>query len=272
MLTRLAAQDVPRWVEHRRAMKEFAVRLKTWSGEELPEAHRVSIESPPVLPVRLSADPIELLIVRAITSSGAPAFFASDDGATQIREDPNPIMDRYSVRVTGLSPLLDRVTEILCQVRGGGAFFEENGQFITAADIVFADLEPYSKELAIQPDWHPISSPEPVHELVVYGATGIWQSSGVLGKLGYKVGRKGLSCEVRRRILANAIAVKLIPATPYAHEYVTSWGPPASRVRVDKVLSTIEEFSDHARTKHADYSKAIADWDKDQAWLRSTYR
>jgi hypothetical protein len=87
---------------------------------------------PPRLPVVVSGDPRELLIARAISTSPDPATF----GVTAQGEVFVPDNGRWdgsgrAVFVTGLSPMLDEVTNICSRLTDGtgGRFREREGRF-----------------------------------------------------------------------------------------------------------------------------------------------
>jgi hypothetical protein len=110
-----------------------------------------------------------------------------------------------------------------------------------------------------------------MHRLVVNLDTGSWQATGVLGQMGYHVGKNGVDQRTRRAILTEAVAVQLIAASPDYAEYVGEWGPPHSRKRIVKIRNSITAFARiRGRTK-ADYAGAIADWKSDLAWLKAEF-
>ncbi|MCV6999257.1 hypothetical protein [Mycolicibacterium alvei] len=120
--------------------------------------------------------------------------------------------------------------------------------------------------------WSPMETADdinarPVYRLVVNIDTGSWPTSGVLGELGYKVGKNGLGPSVRRHILRNALIVELVATMPEAESYVGEWGAPNSRQRAAKIERCLAGFSELNRRKNADYSEAIADWESDLAWF-----
>lgn len=111
-----------------------------------------------------------------------------------------------------------------------------------------------------------------IHQLIVNFDTGKWQTTGVLGAIGYHVGRNGLDKRTRRAILAEAVQVKLVAASAEYAEYVSGWGAPNSKQRLVKIRDSISAFAKIRRTTRADYSAALADWDSDLDWLRATYQ
>ncbi|NVN50298.1 hypothetical protein [Mycolicibacterium hippocampi] len=114
-------------------------------------------------------------------------------------------------------------------------------------------------------------APKSDRKLVVNLDTGHWPSSGVLGALGYRVGRNGLPQSERRTILAEVLTVELVAGSPAANEYIKQWGEPDSVRRLQKMINSIAAFARNARRRTGDFSEAIADWESDLQWLRSSY-
>lgn len=111
-----------------------------------------------------------------------------------------------------------------------------------------------------------------VHKLIVNLDTGKWQTTGVLGALGYHVGKNGIDKRTRRAILTEAVEVQLFAASPEFEDYVKGWGAPKSRQRIVKIRDSIRAFAQIRRSTKADYSGALADWDSDLAWLKAKYQ
>jgi hypothetical protein len=108
-------------------------------------------------------------------------------------------------------------------------------------------------------------------KLVVNLDTGEWPTSGVLGALGYRVGRNGLPESVRRSILNEVLAVELVAGSAAAMDYVQQWGSPNSVGRLRKIVNSISAFARNARRRSGDFSEAIADWESDLQWLQAIY-
>lgn len=109
MLRRLKAQPVPDAALHERAITEMERRLDTWWGGPLPPLSSYDESPPTKLPVVITAHPIELLIVRAISPAREPAAFGiSSNGAPYVMDTEVG----YQVFVTGLSPVLDQTSDI----------------------------------------------------------------------------------------------------------------------------------------------------------------
>ncbi|MCK0173884.1 hypothetical protein [Mycolicibacterium sp. F2034L] len=136
-------------------------------------------------------------------------------------------------------------------------------------------LEPYYYEAepdeVIFPGLPPSPVPMPQRKLLVNLDTGAWPTSGVLGEMGYRVGRSGLVDGARKRILAEVLSVELVATSPAAEAYVDEWGPPNSPKRLQKMVNSIAAFARNARRRDADFSEAIADWENDLEWLRVTF-
>lgn len=118
-----------------------------------------------------------------------------------------------------------------------------------------------------EPDLEQVAFPDPpdieidnsTRTLLVNFDTGAWPVSGVLGEMGYRVGRNGLTPGARHEILDEVLAVELVAASHAADTYVAEWGPPSSRRRLQKMVNSIASFARNARRRSADYSEAIAD-------------
>ncbi|UBV13917.1 hypothetical protein [Mycolicibacterium fortuitum] len=267
-------------------------------------------------PAVLPTDPVELWILRAVSSKARPSVFGVEaDGAVCTVDRTG----RYQIFVSGLSRLLDEAADVCRHINGGGGFLlvERGGRFFTDLDtdieqaLVVADIDrqrprernqarpksfwqqvvgflpwvhddsdkdacPAESEGDGAPEqpadfWSRLEEDDlnarPVHELVVDFDTGAWPASGVLGKLGYKVGKNGLGPTVRRNILRDALMVDLVATTAEAESYLREWGAPNSRQRALKIERCLAGFAELNRHKSADYSEAIADWESDLAWF-----
>lgn len=93
---------------------------------------------------------------------------------------------------------------------------------------------------------------------------------GVLGYMGYKVGKSGVSRRKREALLADAFAGAL-PSVNSA-EYMDAWGKPGSPKRLRKMAFSIAEFAKTNKKNDAKkYGEAIRDWESDLAYLKATY-
>lgn len=120
-----------------RAAFELKRRLQHWNGDYLPRPsrfknkHGVDRGTHLVVP----ADPIELVIVRAVSMTiGAAQFGVSPDGSIFTAHGDGWTIRGPRVDVTRLSWLLDEAADILQNIRRGrgGRFYERNGKFFLA--------------------------------------------------------------------------------------------------------------------------------------------
>lgn len=306
MTLRLRSFNVPDIRLHRRATVELEKRLDDWLGNALAPLSRFADIDPRglSLPVEVTTDQVELLIVHVLgLGEEFGEFGVSPNGAAYILDPDNG----KRVFLSGLSPLLDEATDIFSSFTcGGGEFFEHNGHFITDDGTIFLTAElrekvpnteqqqPGGKSFWRQivsvlpwvhdePTAEPRSTPRPppqspdsvndrpIYRLHVNFDTGRWPSTGVLGEMGYKVGKDGLPTASRREILQQVLRVELVAASGDAESYIREWGSPGSNQRVVKMYNAVTAFSRNAQRRNADYSEAIADWESDLDWLESTY-
>lgn len=307
MTLRLRSFDVPDVRLHRRATVELKKRLDDWLGNALPPLSRFADIDPRELslPVEVITDQVELLIVHAV--GGGEEFGVSARGAVFV-VDPDT---GDHVFIAGLSPLLDEATDIFYSFnRGGGQFFEYDGVFLTDDGIEFFSADLASKPSTTEPHrpagkslWQQIISvlpwvhdepapkphdppkrppppptpPDPdldlrpIYKLHVDLDTSSWPPTGVLGAMGYKVGKDGLPTAARREILRQVVRVELSASSREAESYIHGWGSPSSSRRVRKMYNSIASFSRNLQSRDADTSVAIADWESDLNWLERTY-
>ncbi|MGU3501771.1 hypothetical protein [Mycobacterium sp. C31M] len=148
-----------------RAAVELECRLQHWHGDYLPRPSRfknkqgIDLGTHLVVPV----DPIELVIVRAISMTrGAAQFGVSPNGAIFTAEGDGWTIHGPRVDITRVSWLLDEAADILQTIRRGkgGRFYERNGLFFLAdrkTTILEAVDEPDpAKARAIQYDKRPL--------------------------------------------------------------------------------------------------------------------
>jgi hypothetical protein len=176
MLRRLKAQTVPDNALHERAVAGLTRRLDQWWGGSLAPLSRFSDAPPARMPATLTADRVELLIVRAISAISArgPATFGVTSGGAVFTTDTGSWSDdAHAVFVTGLSTLLDEAADIFQHHTGGrgGRFIELDGRFYTA--ILGDDTKgEHIRTAAIITSLPPAGSP---FALVQSGETGLWQ-------------------------------------------------------------------------------------------------
>jgi hypothetical protein len=90
---------------------------------------------------------------------------------------------------------------------------------------------------------------------------------GVLGFLGYSVGRTGIPVQARRDLLDQAFLGQL-PKINSA-EYMLEWGDRGTAGRLRKIAESIAAFARNAkRRRSGSMSEAIADWESDLEYLR----
>ena len=289
MLRRLKAQAVPDAALHQRAVADLAPRLDTWWGGSLPPLSRFSDSPPAKMPTALPADPVELLIVRAISSTvGVAMFGVTADGAVFTTDNGAWDEDSRALFVTNLSPLLDEATDIFHHLTGaaGGRFIEHDGRFFTASlddfktATIVAQAPPFGSPFALVQSgklglWQRVRSffrnwrdnghvdesvmaPPPsdqqtgretVQQLVVQFGAVPWPVSGVLSEMGYRVGRSGLAAAERREILRKVFEVELVATSPETENYIREWGTPHSRTRLRKMARCLGGFIEMAERK-----------------------
>lgn len=120
-----------------RAAFELKRRLQHWNGDYLPRPSRFKGKYGINRGTHLTvpADPVELVIVRAVSmTTGAAQFGVSPDGSTFTAHGDGWTIRGPRVDVTRLSWLLDEVADIVQQIRGGrgGRFYERDGRFFLA--------------------------------------------------------------------------------------------------------------------------------------------
>lgn len=282
MLQRLRDREVPDATLHGRACAELARRLATWWGSSLPPARRFGSNAPETLdlPIVLAPDPIEPLIVHAISAVEPAAFGVTADGAVYTTDHENG----YRVFVSGLSALLDEVAVIFLQIAGG-----TNHQFIELDECFFADYASVGDcrpfvvvgservaaiaQRALSELQHPSTGFESAFTLHVDVKAGDWRSKGVLAVMGYHVGKSSeLTLTERRQVLRKVVDMVLVAQTPESEEYVRKWGGPQSEKRIAKIaLSIAESAYLAAGRRNADMSDPLSDWKCDLEWLKQTY-
>jgi hypothetical protein len=96
-----------------------------------------------------------------------------------------------------------------------------------------------------------------------------WPDVGLLGSLGYKVGKSGLPVFRRHATLRNAFECEAenFIAKPQA----MAWGSPKSPTRLQKIANSLAAFAGNARKKEGDYSAAIEHWESDLQFLKNEY-
>lgn len=260
---------------------------------------------PPLLPVKVTTDRAELLILNAIGAADDFGEFGVNPSGAVYVIDPHT---GYRVFVTGLSTVLDEATDVFRSFnRDGGQFFERDGLFIAddgtdffSADVAHARTRVAPRRLQKKSLWQQVisvlpwvhdepiaetrSAPKrqpspasatdvdpPIYELHVNFDTGRWPETGVLKEMGYKVGKNGLPTAARRETLKQVLSVELVAGSEDVESYIQGWGAPGSSARVIKTYNAIASFSRNAQRRSTDYSEAIADWESDLDWIERTY-
>lgn len=96
--------------------------------------------------------------------------------------------------------------------------------------------------------------------------------TGLLSYVGYHVGKSGLDEKSRRRILDEVMSAELCPASERDTHYIDQWGKPSSADRLRKMANCLATFaSNRKKTPEKNYSVAIAEWESDLEYLKSTY-
>lgn len=120
------------------------------------------------------------------------------------------------------------------------------------------------------PDWPwPITEPG---ESRVDSGGGTWhgQESSGLSICGYRVGAKGLNPLERTRLLNHFFRSPLPPVV--SRHFGDAYGDPGSEKRLRRMANVIaRNCRDFKRRSRARYADAIADWEKDLAYLKKTY-
>ena len=111
-----------------------------------------------------------------------------------------------------------------------------------------------------------------VETLHIESDQGTLPSPGVLGDMGYRVGKRGLFPHQRREVLQRVFRVHLVATSPWTEEYIREWGQRCTEARWNKmrqVLYGLNATAEKRRT--ADMSEAIADRNQDLEWLKDDY-
>lgn len=101
--------------------------------------------------------------------------------------------------------------------------------------------------------------------------SGNWHLIGMLSYLGYRVGATaGVSVGIRHQILDICFDAPLPPIN--GMDYMRSWGPPGTTVRLRKLANELASFARNGKRKrNANLSNAVADWEADLKYLYQHY-
>lgn len=101
--------------------------------------------------------------------------------------------------------------------------------------------------------------------------TADWESTGILGYLGYKVGvTSDLSTRRRQLLLQHVFSMHLPPINSEA--YMKEWGKPGTPARLQKMAESLAAFARNAKRRRSqNLAQAIRDWEEDLSHLRQSY-
>ena len=111
-----------------------------------------------------------------------------------------------------------------------------------------------------------------IETLRIASAPGTLPSPGVLGDMGYRVGKRGLFPHQRREVLQRVFGVHLVATSPWNEEYIREWGQRCTEARWNKMRRALYGLNATAEMRRsADMSEAIADRNQDLEWLTDDY-
>ena len=95
-------------------------------------------------------------------------------------------------------------------------------------------------------------------------------AKGLLGYVGYRVGAQGASVDQRRALLDDVYLLRLPRVN--SEVYMAEWDSPSSARRLQKLAESIASFARAAkRNDRYRYATAIAEWESDLRYLKTTY-
>jgi hypothetical protein len=221
------------------------------------------------------------LKVVSTTGSGPFAEAEFDEFLRGLGIKPYNIAPKTKVLIVGQRGWSESELRTLLEARSGGklrvysqemfiAFLLTGTDPLTATDDVverFGRGHPALAFLsAVGFDW-------PTTE--VYGGGGSelladWLKLGFLSYLGYKVGSYGGVEDERQAALRTAYNARALP-TFFPLDYRNQWGRPRSSLRLQKMAYSIAAFCRNAKRRPEAMQMAIAEWEADLDWLRTTY-
>jgi len=179
----------------------------------------------------------------------------------------------------------DEVRKVI-QARAGGSLWVYSQEMVFASLAIGADVfgECSRDELISFGNGHPaleylmtdMGFGWPITEVKRginrLGDLGDIPEEGILGLLGYHVGKQGLSQNSRRKKLVKLLFMELT-AQPYSNlTNIDEWGKPSSAQRLQKVANCLASFAIlRKRNTTYDNSKAIRDYESDLYYLESNY-
>lgn len=141
---------------------------------------------------------------------------------------------------------------------------------VLSAKRVLADIESEWRRLTNLPHGDPDYFEWPSTEARMGDGkidAGGWESSGMLGYLGYHVGKtSALTDGQRRSILSYAFSAHLPPINSVA--YMHGWGSSGSAHRLQKIAESLAAFTRlRKQRRNAVFQHAIRDWEEDLKFL-----
>lgn len=98
-----------------------------------------------------------------------------------------------------------------------------------------------------------------------------WPEIGLLGKLGYKVGKGGKNKYKRRAILRRAFQVEASEWLP-VEEQASEWGDAVSEERLEKIANSLSAFARNAKKRdETSLGTAISHWEEDLEYLKERF-
>lgn len=98
-----------------------------------------------------------------------------------------------------------------------------------------------------------------------------WPGVGLLGKMGYKVGKSGKGKYTRRGILHRAFQTEAGNWLPI-EEQAEEWGEPRSEERLQKIANSLSAFARNAkRREDPSLETAISHWVEDLQYLKERF-
>jgi len=97
----------------------------------------------------------------------------------------------------------------------------------------------------------------------------MWPDVGLLGSLGYRVGKSGLPRFRRHAILRNAFRCEADQFLPESQ--AREWGKPMTPQRIQKTANSLAALARNARKKGSSYATAIEHWEDDLQFLKGEY-
>ena len=96
-----------------------------------------------------------------------------------------------------------------------------------------------------------------------------WSDVGLLGSLGYKVGKRGKPQFRRRAILRLAFRCEADEYLPESE--AEKWEAPESPGRLQRMANSLSAFASNARRNSGSYDTAISHWEQDLQFLKEEY-